>query len=171
MNLVLIGYRGTGKSSVATLLGQQLGWPVVSLDDEIERQAGQRIVDIVAQRGWDGFRDLEQALCHSYAQRQGQILDCGGGVVERQANIEALRRSGTVIWLVASRDVIVRRIAGDDRRPSLTGTHSFTDEVAEVLERRMPLYGSTSHFQVDTDHRTVLEIAQEILKLAGPRLN
>ena len=75
MNLVLIGYRGTGKSSVATLLGQQLGWPVVSLDDEIERQAGQRIVDIVAQRGWDGFRDLEQALCRSYAQRQGQILD------------------------------------------------------------------------------------------------
>jgi shikimate kinase len=165
MNVVLVGYRGTGKSAVAKVLAEQLGLQVVSLDAEIERAAGKRIPDIVQERGWPGFRDLEEEVVRTFAARDGVVIDCGGGVVEREANYGVLRAAGPVFWLQASTQTIVQRIQGDDQRPSLTGTKSFTDEVAEVLERRTPLYEKLGHFAVDTDDRTVPQVAQRIREL------
>ena len=167
MNLVLVGYRGTGKSAVASLLAQHFGLRVVHLDAEIERRAGKRIPEIVAAAGWPGFRDLEEEIVRTFAAQDGLVLDCGGGVIEREANFEVLRSAGPVIWLKASTDTIVQRIAGDDQRPSLTGSKSFTDEVAEVLERRTPLYQRISHYQVDTDPLAVEDVAAEIERLLG----
>jgi shikimate kinase len=165
MNVVLIGYRGTGKTSVAAQLAQQLGLEAVHLDAEIERRAGRSIPEMVAELGWPGFRDLEEAVVRDSAARQGVVLDCGGGVVEREANFDVLRRSGPVVWLRASVPVIVQRIAGDSQRPSLTGTRSFTDEVAEVLARRTPLYQRLAHYEVDTDGRSIDQIAQDIVRI------
>ena len=171
MNIVLVGYRGTGKSSVAAFVGHALGWPVVSLDDEIEREAGQSIPDIVRERGWPGFRDLEEQLCRHFATKDGQVLDCGGGVVEREANFELLGKAGPVIWLSATPQTIVARIQGDERRPSLTGTHSFTDEVSEVLARRTPLYQRIARYAVNTDGRSVEDIGAEVLRVVGSDLS
>jgi shikimate kinase len=165
VNVVLIGYRGTGKSAVAVQLGASLQLKVVSLDGEIERRAGQRIPQIVEQRGWPGFRDLEEDVVRTFAARDGQVLDCGGGVVEREGNFEVLRRAGRVFWLKAAPATIVARIAGDDQRPSLTGKKSFTDEVEEVLQRRTPLYRRLAHHEVDTDSSSVTEVAQAVLAL------
>jgi shikimate kinase len=165
VNIVLVGYRGTGKSSVAVFVGRALGWPVVSLDDEIEREAGQPIPAIVRDRGWPAFRDLEEQLCRRFAARDGQVLDCGGGVVEREANFEVLRNAGPVIWLAATTETIVARIRGDQRRPSLTGTQSFTEEVAEVLARRTPLYERIAQVRVDTDGRSIEQIGTQVLEV------
>jgi len=162
MNIVLVGYRGTGKSAVAEPLARRYALAVVSLDTEIERRAGCPIPEIVESRGWPGFRDLEEEVVRECAARDGQVLDCGGGVIEREANFAVLRGAGTVVWLRAGTDTIVARIAGDTRRPSLTGTKSFTDEVAEVLERRTPLYKRISHLTIDTDGKTVEEVVSEI---------
>jgi len=162
MNLVLVGYRGTGKSVVAQRLGRRLGRPVVSLDSEIVRLAGQRIPDLVAQHGWQHFRDLEEQICRRFGAQDGQILDCGGGVVEREANATALREHGRVFWLKASPATIVGRIGGDSNRPSLTGAKSFTEEVTEVLERRTPLYQAMAHEIIDTDGRSLDDIAADI---------
>jgi len=162
VNVVLIGYRGTGKSTVARELAKLLGYEVISLDEQIVCRAGQPIPDIVADRGWDGFRDLEEQVCRSCAAGDGRILDCGGGVVEREANASVLRASGPVFWLTASVGAIVRRIQGDDQRPSLTGSRSFTAEVSEVLARRIPLYRKLSNFEVSTDGRSPSDIAAEI---------
>lgn len=167
MNLVLVGYRGAGKTAVAALLASRRGLEVVHLDAEIERRAGKPIPQIVADVGWPGFRDLEEEVVRALAARDGLLLDCGGGVVEREANFAVLRRAGPVIWLKASGATIVERIAGDNQRPSLTGTKSFTEEVAEVLERRTPLYQRIAHYEVDTDSRTVAEVAAEIERLLG----
>jgi len=162
MNLVLVGYRGTGKTAVAALLAARRGLEVAHLDAEIERRAGKPIPQIVADVGWPGFRDLEEEIVRTFAARDGFVLDCGGGVVEREANFAVLRRAGPVIWLTASVATIVARIASDSQRPSLTGAKSFTDEVAEVLERRTPLYQRISHYAVATDSRTVEEVVAEI---------
>ncbi len=162
MNIVLVGYRGTGKSAVAQELAATFGLKVVSLDQEIQRLAGQSIPQIVEQVGWPGFRDLEEQVVRTFAARDGQVIDCGGGVIEREANFDVLRRAGTVVWLRASPRIIVQRIAGDTERPSLTGTKSFTDEVSEVLERRAPLYERISHLQADTDTLTVAQVTAEI---------
>ncbi|MFO7904269.1 MAG: shikimate kinase [Planctomycetota bacterium] len=168
MNIVLVGYRGTGKSVVARQLAESVGQKVVSLDEEIERQEGCGIPEIVERRGWNGFRDVEEQVVRKYAAADHQILDCGGGVIEREANMDVLRRAGTVVWLRASTATIVQRISGNTQRPSLTGDKSFTQEVAEVLERRTPLYRRIAHIEVDTDDRAIEQVAAEILKQVQP---
>ncbi len=162
MNLVLIGYRGTGKSSVASLVGERLGRPVVSLDQRLVERAGRSIPEFVAAHGWPAFRDLEQAICAECGRREGLVLDCGGGVVEREANIQALRSNGRVIWLQAEVPTIVERIRQGTERPSLTGHQSFVEEVTEVLARRTPLYRAAADLAVATDARSVAEIADEV---------
>ena len=164
MNLVLIGYRGTGKSAVARRLTTLLDRRMVSLDEEIVRTAGMPIPDIVAAHGWSHFRDLEEAACHTFAAQDGLIIDCGGGVVERLANIDSLRMSGRIFWLRATPTTIVGRIGGDSSRPSLTGSKSFTEEVEEVLERRTPLYERMAHAIIDTDGRKLDELAATIAR-------
>jgi shikimate kinase len=165
MNVVLVGYRGTGKSSVAEGLARELGLKAVSLDAEIQRKAGKSIPEIVAEVGWSGFRDLEEEVVRTFAAQDGQVIDCGGGVISRAANFEPLREAGPVIWLKASTATIVARIQGDDQRPSLTGTKSFTEEVEEVLERRIPLYRRLAHYEVDTEGRTIEQVVAEACQL------
>ncbi|MCU0876055.1 MAG: shikimate kinase [Pirellulaceae bacterium] len=120
MNVVLVGYRGTGKSAVGRRLAGQLGLRVVSLDAELQHQAGKSIPEVVQEVGWPGFRDLEEQIVAKFAAEDGQVLDCGGGVIEREANFERLRAAGPVVWLKASTATIVSRIQGDTQRPSLT---------------------------------------------------
>ncbi len=162
MNLVLVGYRGTGKSAIARRLARLLGRPVVSLDDEIVRAVGLSIPTIVSTRGWTYFREVEEGLCRKLGAADGMVIDCGGGVVEREANHVSLRGNGRVFWLRATPATIVARIGGDESRPSLTGSKSFTDEVAEVLERRTPLYQAMCHDVIDTDGRSLDELAGAI---------
>ena len=163
MNLVLIGYRGTGKSAVAARLARSLGRPVMGLDAEIVRRAGKSIPEIVAAGGWKAFRDLESEVARDAAAGDGLIIDCGGGIIERPENVEALRRNGVVIWLKASVGVIVKRIEGGTERPALTAGKSFTDEVAEVLARRTPIYERSADAVVDTDDKTVAQVVEAVM--------
>jgi shikimate kinase len=164
-NIVLVGYRGTGKSTVAREIGARLDWAVVAMDAELVQRAGMPIKDLVEHHGWPHFRDLEQALCQELNQLDQRVVDCGGGVVEREANIQALRGAGTVFWLRARPETIVARIAGNRERPSLTGSKSFTDEVVEVLTHRTPLYARLAHVQIDADDATPAQLADRIVEL------
>ena len=164
MNLILVGYRGTGKSIVGRHLGTLLGRQVVSLDHEIASRSGMSIPQIVAAKSWDYFRDLEVAVCAEVAALPDLVIDCGGGVVEREANITTLRAGGMVFWLRATPATIVSRIGGDNNRPSLTGNKSFTEEVEEVLGRRWPLYERLAHTSIDTDGRTPEDLADTIVR-------
>jgi shikimate kinase len=165
MNLVLIGYRGTGKSTVAQLLSQRLGMAVVSLDAEIVRHAGGSIPEIVAEHGWPHFRDIESEVTQRVAARDGLIIDAGGGVILRPENVDNLRRHGRLFWLRASVPVVVARIQGGTQRPALTAGKSFTEEVEDVLRERTPLYAAAAHYQVDTDDRTPEDVAAEVARL------
>lgn len=165
MNLVLIGYRGTGKSTVARLLAQQLGMEVVSLDEEIVRRAGRSIPEIVAEHGWPHFRDIESEVTKRACERDRIIIDAGGGVILRAENVRNLRRSGKLFWLRASVPVIVARIEGGSERPPLTAGKSFTEEVEDVLRERTPLYEAAADHFIDTDSLTPEKVAAEIARL------
>lgn len=165
MNLVLIGYRGTGKSTVARLLAEKLGMEVVSLDEEIVRQAGRPIPEIVAEHGWPHFRDLESKITERFSTRDNIIIDAGGGVILREENVKNLRRSGKLFWLRASVPVIVARIEGGTERPALTAGKSFTEEVADVLHERTPLYEAAAHHRIDTDLVSPEQVAAEVARL------
>ena len=165
MNIVLIGYRGTGKSVVARHLAEQLGMESVSMDEDIVRRAGMGVPEIVAQHGWPHFRDIESEAARDFGARDNLVIDTGGGVIERPENIEALKQNGTVVWLVATIETVIQRISDGTERPALTEGKSFTDEVAEVLERRTPIYAAAADYQVPTPtgDGTSLAVAKAVL--------
>jgi shikimate kinase len=171
MNIVLIGYRGTGKSVIGKILAKRLGMPCIGMDAEIVRRANMSIPDFVAKNGWPKFRDLESEIARELAELDNLIIDTGGGIIERPENIEALRNHGVIFWLKASVDVIVSRISGGTERPALTEGKTFTEEVAEVLERRMPKYQDAARYAIDTDPLTPQQVAGIIIahtqELAG----
>jgi shikimate kinase len=164
MNVVLIGYRGTGKSTIGKVVGARLGRQVVSTDAEIVTRAGRSVPDIVARHGWEYFRDLETDVCREVAAKDGLVIDTGGGAVLRPENVEALRKTGCLFWLRASVETIAARIGGDTQRPSLTGTKSFIEEIQEVLEERAPKYAAAADHVIETDCRGVNEIVDDILR-------
>lgn len=159
MNLVLIGYRGTGKSTVGRALAAKLGRELISTDKEVVRRAGRSIPDIVASNGWDYFRDLESAVCRDLAGKDNLIIDTGGGAILRQQNVDVLKRNGIMFWLTAAVDTIAKRIGGDNQRPSLTGTKSFVEEIQEVLTERRPKYQAASDYTIATDGQTIDHLA------------
>lgn len=163
MNIVLIGYRGTGKSVVGELLAKRLGKKYVSMDAEIITHAGMSVPEIVEKFGWPKFRDLESEQAKKLAGEDNLILDTGGGVIERPENIESLKQNACIFWLKASVDVIVSRIADDTQRPSLVDGKTFTEEVAEVLARRKSKYQNAAQYEVDTDQLTPDQVADVII--------
>ena len=162
MNIVLIGYRGTGKSTVGKVLAARLGWQLVSTDAEVVRRAGKTIPEIVAQHGWEHFRDLESAVCLDFSSQNGLVIDTGGGAILRPQNVDCLKRTGKLFWLTASVGTIASRIGRDSQRPSLTGTKSFVEEIEEVLAERMPKYQSAADHTVSTEEHTTSQIVDSI---------
>ncbi len=163
MNLILIGYRGTGKTTVGRILASRLGLRLISLDALIIEKAGASIPEIVDQHGWDHFRGLEKEVVKESCGSDGQVLDCGGGVILREDNIRELKRAGNIIWLRASVKTIVERIHADDQRPSLTGRKSFVQEVEEVLSEREPKYRAAADIIVDTEGKNPEAVVEEIM--------
>ena len=165
MNIVLIGYRGTGKSTVGKLLAMRLGRQFVSTDEEIVKRAKRTIPEIVAQEGWEYFRDLESEICRELAGRDQLVIDTGGGAILRTQNVEALKKGGTLFWLTASVETITKRISRDNQRPSLTGSKSFVDEIQDVLRERTPKYQAASDHVITTDDRSIKQLVEIILTL------
>lgn len=163
MNVVLIGYRGTGKSTVGKIVAARLGRILVSTDAEIVKLVGQSITEIVEKNGWEYFRDLETKVCQELAGRTGLVVDTGGGAILRPRNVEVLRETGRLFWLTASVGTITERIRQDSQRPSLTGVKSFLDEIQDVLRERTPKYQAAADYVIETDGKPVTQVADEIL--------
>ncbi len=166
MNLVLIGYRGTGKSQVARLLAERTGWPWLDTDDQIETLAGKSIAQIFSQEGEEAFRDWEARVVADLATRRHFVLALGGGAVMRTENREAIATQGRVVWLTASPETIWRRIRTDaataGRRPNLTAAGGISEIVA-TLRAREPIYRQSAHLVIDTEAKTPADVADAIL--------
>ena len=170
-SLILIGYRGTGKTTVARKLAERLGIPAFDSDPEIERRAGKSIADIFAQDGEMVFRSWEESvIAEILACPNPLVLATGGGAILRATTRERLRQSGRVIWLTATPETILRRITSDaaskTMRPNLTSLPMY-EEIITVLEQRKSLYAETAHETIETDHRTIDEIVDAIDRRNG----
>lgn len=162
--LVLVGYRGTGKSTVGRIVAGRLGRPFVDADRELERRAGRSIASIFAEEGEGAFRDLEEAtLADLTARIDGAVLATGGGAILRSSNRDALRRFGVVAWLTADPESIARRISRDAAaRPALTPAGTLR-EIADVLRDRTPLYREVADIEIATADRRPSEVADDLL--------
>jgi shikimate kinase len=162
MNIVLIGYRGTGKTTVGKILAERLKWPLVCTDAEIVKKAGLPVPIIIQKKGWDYFRNVESQICVREGKKDRTVLDTGGGAILRKENVEALRQRGRVFWLTAEVPTIMERIKTATDRPSLTGKKTYVEEVADVLKERLSLYKAACDHIIPTDERTPEELADEI---------
>jgi len=167
MNLILIGYRATGKTTVARLLAERLGWEWIDADVEIEHRAGKAIARIFAEDGEPAFRELEARVIADLCGRERLVLAAGGGAPLRPESRQAMRQQGKVVWLVAGAETILRRMSADAttaaRRPSLTGQGPL-EEIVQLLKVREPIYRESAHLQIDTEEKTPAQIAAEILE-------
>lgn len=165
--VTLIGYRGTGKSTVAAALADLLGCDWCDADDVLERRLGCSIAALVRERGEAPFRDAESAVLADLLGTCAGVLATGGGVVLRPANRELLAAAGRpVIWLTASAATVRRRLAADPttaaRRPALLAAAGGDPlaEVEAVLAQREPLYRDCADFHIDTSAAPPADVAR-----------
>jgi shikimate kinase len=170
MNIFLVGYRGSGKTTVAAALADRLEWQWLDADAMLERKQGKTIKQIFAGDGENAFRDYEAAVLNEIVASDRQIVALGGGVVLREANRRLLKEHGKVIWLRAPAEVLYERIMADvttaERRPNLTAQGGIA-EIRSLLAQREPLYQEVADLQVDAD-RPPTEIADTIVAQLNP---
>ncbi len=164
MSIVLIGYRGTGKSSVADNLVERFSAKKISTDELIVQKTGMNIPEIVEKHGWDYFRNVESEVIAEISKQDDLIVDCGGGVILREENVKNLKKNSRIILLTTDINTIKERIKGDSNRPSLTGIKSSSEEIETVLAERKPKYEKAADFIVDTTNLTVEKVAEKIIK-------
>ena len=170
MNLWLIGYRCTGKTTVGRILAEAVGFRFIDADVALTREIGQSISQFVSERGWPAFRREESRILRILSREDGQIVATGGGVVLDPENVRTLRETGTVIWLTARPDTILSRLGDDpgtaENRPALTD-EGLAAEVRTTLAEREPLYAKAAHHSVETDGGGPAEIAGRIRALVN----
>ncbi len=168
-NLVLIGYRGSGKTTVGRLVADRLGFVLVDTDMLIVSEAGASIATIFQQEGESGFRQREARVVQAVMDGGGQVISMGGGVVLQDDNVRRMRARGFVIWLTAPIHLLWQRIQADTataaNRPALS-SFAGMEEVQVVLAARMPRYRAAAHAEIDAsaDPQTV---AQRVLDAYG----
>ena len=169
MNIYLIGYRCTGKTTVGRWLADRLGWRFVDSDEEIVRTHGMTIQHVVRAQGWDAFREKEREALARIGRLDRHVVATGGGAVLDPENVRSMKSTGSVFWLKATPETIRHRMRKDEAtgtlRPSLT-SRGPGDEVEEVLAKRTAVYRNSADIEVDTDGRTPEAVGREILRCA-----
>lgn len=165
MNIVLIGMRGSGKSTVGALLAQRLKKDFRELDAEVEQLEGMTIKEMVEKHGWDYFRDRETEIVKNAAAGDNTVISTGGGVVIRAENISALKESGICVYLRTPLNLLLQRIGGEaSKLPRLTNETSIAEEMSKVMEGRAPRYEAAADEIVDTEFHSAEQVVEEILR-------
>lgn len=166
-NIVLIGFMGSGKSTVGRELHQRLGYPLTDMDQLIEQTMGKKITEIFKEEGESAFRDFETLQLLEIAKQTGtrHIISTGGGIVIRPQNRSILRKLGYVVWLHAPEDVIHERTSRNRDRPLLNEPNA-RDRISSLMAERRPWYEETAHLRIDTAGLDSDEIATGILESA-----
>lgn len=168
-NIYLIGFMGTGKSSVGRSLAETLHMDFIDTDDEIEKKSGQSIKDIFKNQSEKRFRELEEDAVRSASKRANCVISVGGGAVLDNLNVYRMRDNGSVILLRAKSQAITKRLNGDRSRSLLRGQSdkALLARVKQLLEYREPYYDLAKDLEVETDNKSVEQVADEITRLLG----
>lgn len=162
MNIALIGFRGTGKTTIGKRLAKRLGMSFVDADAEIVKRSGMSVPEIFASKGEAGFRSIEKEVVAEVSAMDNACIAYGGGAVLAKENIDNLKRNSTAILLEAEPETIHRRIRHDRNRPALTGKDGI-EEVKHLLSERENLYHGAAELRFDTTRDSVEETAQKII--------
>ena len=162
-NIVLIGFMGAGKSTISDYLSTMFDMDIVEMDQVIAEREEMSIPDIFATYGEEYFRNCETELLKKMQSRKNVLISCGGGVVLRECNVEQMKKNGRVVLLTASPEEVYERVKDSDDRPVLAGRKNVKG-IAELMEARREKYEAAADIIVNTDHKTVLQVCEELVQ-------
>ena len=169
-HLFLIGFMGSGKSTVAAALSEALSLPLLDSDACISEALGESIAGFFARAGEKAFRERETAFLKNLRESAPCLISCGGGMALRSENRALMRELGGVIYLTATPDTIFARLAADTTRPLLAGKKSLTD-IAALMDARAASYEDAASIRIATDGLSPEEIVSELIPLLHPFLS
>ncbi len=170
-NIILIGFMGSGKTSVGRQLAKKLQYSFCDTDELIEKENKTSVRNVFSAYGEEYFRKLETAtISDLYKNMTRTVLSTGGGLPITEGNDRLLRRLGHVIYLKASQETLMKRLQGYTSRPLLAG-ENVEEKVYDLLQQRTPIYEKAAHFSVSTDHKNFNEIIDEIIGLCNIQLD
>lgn len=161
-NIVLIGFMGTGKSSVSSYLKKAFDMDVIEMDQIIAKREQMSISDIFKIKGEEYFRDLETNLLVEMQAKTNTVISCGGGVPMRERNVAEMKKNGKVVLLTASAETILKRVKNNHDRPLLEGNKNV-EFISELMEKRREKYEAAADIVIQTDGKTKKEICDEIV--------
>lgn len=161
-NIILTGFMGTGKTEVGKELSRLVNMKLIDVDTEIEKSEKVTINEIFQKFGEPRFREIETGMIKKISQQKNVIISTGGGAVLKQENMEILRKTGVIICLMATPETILNRTSNSDDRPLLKVENPF-EKITELLNFRRPFY-EKADIMIDTENKTPLEIAEEIIE-------
>ncbi|MCF8069724.1 MAG: shikimate kinase [Desulfobacterales bacterium] len=168
MNIYLIGYRCTGKTTTGKYLAENLNRPFIDADTELIKEQGKTVKEIVSVQGWGAFRSMEKDVLKRLSMLRNHVVSTGGGVVLDNDNIDRMKSTGVVIWLNARPETVLKRIMQDEKtgdlRPALTDK-KLKDEIEETIAARKPFYEKAMDYLVNTDDKRISDVCDKLTKL------
>ncbi len=161
-NIFLIGFMGSGKSTVSSMLSEKLNVKQAEMDEIIVQEQGMPITEIFEKFGETHFRDIETDLVKRLQEQNGVVVSCGGGAVLREENRNMMKEAGVIILLTAKPETILERVKDSTNRPILNGNMNV-EYIAGLMEKRRACYEDAADFIVATDGKGCEEICEEIL--------
>jgi shikimate kinase len=166
-NLYLSGFMGVGKSTIARVLAEKIGWAFVDTDHWIEQKTGKKVAQIFQESGEKAFRDLEKTAIEELSKSSRMVIALGGGVLNQKENLEKIKNSGTLIYLEASVDCLLDRLKTSyERRPLLRNSSDLRKTIVELLDMRIPIYEQAT-WKIATDGKAAEDIAAAISDRMG----
>ena len=162
-HIFLIGFMGSGKSTVAKYLSSAYQMKQIEMDEQIEKNEGRSISSIFEKEGEEYFRTLETELLKSLDPRETFVVSCGGGAAVKEENVREMKEKGRIILLSAQPETVYVRVKNSHNRPLLEGNMNVS-YIKDLMDKRQKLYERAADFQVKTDGRTAKDIGEEIIK-------
>ena len=163
MNLILVGFMASGKTTIGRRLSRRLGYSFLDTDQFIESEIGCSVADIFSIQGEAYFRDLESRLAQRLHRLTNTVIATGGGIMMTTGNIGHLRRTGTLVFLKAAPEDLLKRLERDTRRPKVQAGE-LEETVERLLAERLPVY-EQSDLTIETHGKSINRVCGEILRL------
>ncbi|MBQ9391134.1 MAG: shikimate kinase [Lachnospiraceae bacterium] len=161
MNIYLIGFMGVGKSTVAKMLSDKLDFELIDTDIEIEKRENRSINEIFSQEGEEYFREKEKELIEELSKKDNMIISCGGGIIKSDVNIANMKKSGSVVLLEASPEIIYNRVKDDNNRPLLVSNPGI-EGIRKLMKEREESYNKAFTHKVDAS-KTPVQVVNDII--------
>ncbi|MDL2295664.1 chorismate mutase [Lachnospiraceae bacterium OttesenSCG-928-E19] len=162
-NIILIGFMGSGKSTISDFLSTLFAMKVIEMDQVIAEREQMSIADIFSTYGEEYFRSLETSLLIELQSQSGIVVSCGGGVAMREENVREMKKNGRVVLLTASPEVILDRVKDSDERPLLNGNKNV-EFIQNLISKRKEKYQAAADITINTDHKSVMDICEELIE-------